>query len=246
MTANATTATTATDARPTTAWDRLLVAAVVVVIVADLTVQVLAQAVIPPLVIATLVSLIGLGLLRWKRRVGIAVLGILALVWLLASVGFSADNLQHPESIITFVHATIEVAGRATIVVAAIAAWRGTAGTWTRRVTFGAVAIVAAAAVVSTATSVAGAGDTPQTDDVTVTIAHAEFPSGMRVAAGDSLYVDNTDLFRHTFTVEGTSIDVELPSKRGARVPIDLPAGTYDVICTVPGHEFMGMTLEVE
>lgn len=238
--------TTATAAPPTNAWERLLVAAVGVVIAADVTVQLLAQAVIPPLAIVTLVALLGLGLLRWKRRVGIAVLGIVALVWGLGSLGFSADHLQHPESGIDFVHATIEVAGRATIVIAAIAAWRNAPGAWTRRVALGAAAVLAAAAVVGTASSIASAGDTPQADDVAATIEHAEFPAQMRVAAGDSLYVHNADLFRHTFTVEGTGIDVELPSRRGARVPIDLPAGLYDVICTVPGHEFMGTTLEVE
>lgn len=241
-----TTATTATAAPSTDSWDRVLVSAVVVVIAADVTVQVLAQALIPPLAIVTLVSLVGLGLYRWKRRVGIAVLGIVALVWGLGSLGFSTAHLQHPESGIDFVHATIEVAGRATIAIAAIAAWRDATGAWARRVRLSTAAVIVAAVVVGTATSVASAGDTQLADDVAVTVEHAEFPHALQVASGDSLYVDNADLFRHTFTVEGTSIDVELPSKRGARVPIDLPAGTYDVICTVPGHEFMGTTLEVE
>lgn len=244
MTASTTTATT--ESPPTTAWDRLLVAAVTVVIAADVTVQVLAQTVIPPLAIVTLVSLIGLGLYRWKRRVGIAVLGLTAMVWGLGSIGISADHLQHPESGIDFVHATIELVGRAAIVIAAIAAWRNATGAWTRRVAIGAGAVLAAAAVVGTATSVASAGDTPQSGDAEATIEHAEFPAEIRVAAGDSLYVDNADLFRHTFTVEDTPIDVEVPSRRGTRVQVDLPAGSYTVLCSVPGHEFMQSTLVVE
>lgn len=238
--------TATTESPPTTAWDRLLVAAVAVVIAADVTVQVLAQTVIPPLAIVTLVSLVGLGLYRWKRRVGIAVLGLTALVWGLGSIGFSADHLQHPESGIDFVHATIEVVGRVAIVIAAIAAWRNATGAWTRRVAIGAGAVLAAAAVVGTATSVASAGDTPQSGDTEATIEHAEFPEEIRVAAGDSLYVENADLFRHTFTVEDTAIDVEVPSRRGARVQVDLPAGSYTVLCSVPGHEFMQSTLVVE
>jgi uncharacterized cupredoxin-like copper-binding protein len=59
------------------------------------------------------------------------------------------------------------------------------------------------------------------------------------------VFVDNRDFFRHTFTVEETSIDVELPARQGARVPVDLPAGTYAVVCPVPGHEFMASTLTV-
>lgn len=239
-------ATETTESPPTTAWDRLLVSAVGVVIAADVTVQVLAQTVIPPLAIVTLVSLIGLGLYRWKRRVGIVVLGLTALVWGLGSIGFSADHLQHPESGIDFVHATIEVVGRTAIVIAAIAAWRNATGAWTRRVAIGAGAVLAAAAVVGTATSVASAGDTPQSGDAEATIEHAEFPEEIRVAAGDSLYVENADLFRHTFTVEDTTIDAEVPSRRGTRVQVDLPAGSYTVLCAVPGHEFMQSTLVVE
>lgn len=237
---------TMTASPPTTAWDRLLVAAALVVIAADLTIQVLAQTVIPPLAIVTLVTLISLGLYRWKRRVGIAVLGIVTLVWMVGSIGFSADHLQHPESGIDFVHATIELLGRTTIVVAAIGAWRGAGATWTRRVATGAVTVLAVAVVGGTIVSVTTGGDAAQADDVTVTVEHAEFPEEVRVAAGESLYVDNADLFRHTFTVEDTAIDVELPSRRGARVPVDLPAGSYSLVCAVPGHEFMQSTLVVE
>lgn len=242
------TATTeiATGAPSTTAWQRLLVAATAVVISADVAIQALAQTIIPPLAIVTLVSLVGLGLLAWKRRVGIAVLGVVALVWGLGSLGFSADHLQHPESGIDFVHASIEVLGRATMIVAAVAAWRNAAPTWTRRVGFGVVALLATAVVVGGSASVARAGDAQQAGDVTATVEHATFPEEVRVAVGDSLYVDNDDLFRHTFTVEGTAIDVELPSKRGARIPIDLEAGSYTVLCVVPGHEFMQGTLVVE
>jgi uncharacterized cupredoxin-like copper-binding protein len=58
--------------------------------------------------------------------------------------------------------------------------------------------------------------------------------------------VDNSHIFRHSFTVEETDIDVELPALQAVRVPIDLAAGTYTVICDVPGHEEMTGVLIVE
>jgi uncharacterized cupredoxin-like copper-binding protein len=36
-----------------------------------------------------------------------------------------------------------------------------------------------------------------------------------------------------------------VPASQGVRVPIDLPTGSYEVICAVPGHEAMSGTLEV-
>ena len=234
---------TASVTRP---WDRLLLAATVAVIAADTTVQVLAGTVIPPLAGVTLVTLLGLALYRWRRRVGIATIGAVALLWGLGSLGFSFAHLQHPESGIDFVHATIEVIGRATIVVAAVAAWRDRPTRRTRPVALGAAGLLAVAVVVGTAASLATGGETALASDTAVTVEHAEFPASIQVASGETLHVDNADLFRHTFTVEGTDIDVELPSARGTRVTIDLPPGTYDVTCEVPGHEFMSATLEVE
>lgn len=240
------TATASTDVDDPRPWDRLLLAATVAVVAADTTVQVLAQTVIPPLAVVTLVTLVGLALYRWKRRVGIATIGIVALLWGLGSMGFSADHLQHPESGIDFVHATVEVVGRATVVIAALAAWRDRSAAWTRRTATVAVGLFVLAVVSGAVVSLTTAGDAAAADDVAVTVEHAEFPSSIEVASGATLYVDNADLFRHTFTVAGTDLDVELPSARGTRVTVDLPPGTYDVLCAVPGHEFMGATLEVE
>ena len=62
---------------------------------------------------------------------------------------------------------------------------------------------------------------------------------------GERLVVDNADPFRHTFTIEGAGVDVEIPAGRTVEVPLDLQPGTYDYICAVPGHEAMTGTLVV-
>jgi hypothetical protein len=55
-----------------------------------------------------------------------------------------------------------------------------------------------------------------------IEVDQATFPGSIEVDGGTVLFVDNRDPVRHTFTVEGTGIDVELPARQAARVPIDL------------------------
>jgi len=89
-------------------------------------------------------------------------------------------------------------------------------------------------------------GDEFGTGDVRVPVADAAFPAGIEAATGDALFIDNQDLFRHTFTVTGTDVDVELPAAVGVRVPLDLEPGVYEVACQVPGHDFMTTTLDLQ
>lgn len=226
-------------------WDRILVASVSVVIAADIGVQVLARTVIPPLAMVTTLGIVGLVLFRFKRRAGIVFLGALALLWSLGSPQFSLPHLSHPESGIDFVHAAIEVFGRVAIVVAAVGAWRGASPTVGRRFAAGAVAALGLAAAFALVAMLAGDGGQPQPGDVVAIVEHAEFPQETAVDDGGTLFVKNADLFRHTYTIDGTALDVDLPAKAGVRIPIDLPAGSYTVICAVPGHEFMEATLTV-
>lgn len=244
------TATTASASAPgvvtrTGPWDRLLVGAAVTVILADVAVQVLARTVIPPLAIVTLLGLVGLALLTIKRRAGIAVIGGIALLWVVGSIGFSVEHLQHPESAIDFIHALIEMTGRIAIVIAAVGAWRGgQRADGARRVAVAAGAILLAGVLVGAVSTFTRSGDQAQAGDIAATVEHAEFPE-LAAPSGSALFIENADLFRHTFSVEGTGIDVELPARGGVRVPIDLAAGTYRVFCAVPGHEFMEATLTV-
>ena len=68
----------------------------------------------------------------------------------------------------------------------------------------------------------------------------------IRDSAGTvGVWVDNRDGIHHTFTIEGLDVDLEIPALKAKRVDFEAPAGTYDVICTVPGHESMTATLSV-
>src|SRR5687768_9513922 len=69
-------------------------------------------------------------------------------------------------------------------------------------------------------------------------------PSDIEVAAGSEIEVKNGNANTpHTFTVEGTHVDVELSPMDSEDVTIDLDPGSYDVICRFHGQ--MTATLTV-
>ena len=69
-------------------------------------------------------------------------------------------------------------------------------------------------------------------------------PSAIEVAAGSEIEVKNGNANTpHTFTVEGTDIDLELSPMDSGDVTIDLDPGDYDVICRFHGQ--MTATLTV-
>jgi len=69
-------------------------------------------------------------------------------------------------------------------------------------------------------------------------------PSDIEVAAGSEIEVKNGNANTpHTFTVEGTDIDLELSPMDSEDVTIDVDPGSYDVICRFHGQ--MTATLTV-
>jgi plastocyanin len=114
-----------------------------------------------------------------------------------------------------------------------------------RRFGVAAVGLAAATVAVAAVAMATSSGEDAEADDVPVVLEEAAFPERIAVASGSTLFLDNRDLFRHTFTVEGTDLDVELPAAQGVRIPIDLGPGSYEVTCAVPGHDFMRASLEV-
>src|SRR5688500_18320258 len=69
-------------------------------------------------------------------------------------------------------------------------------------------------------------------------------PSDIKVAAGSEIEVKNGNANTpHTFTVEGSDIDLELSPMDSEDLTIDLDPGSYDVICRFHGQ--MTATLTV-
>jgi hypothetical protein len=233
-------------AERTSNWDRLLMVSAAVVAVADLVYMALVAEVIPPMATGVVLTVVGLGLMRVRRKAGIIMLALPAVLLLVGSVPFVVDHIGHPESGFDWMHIMIGVFGRLFVLGVAVKTWRSgndAAARTTGVAALGVLGALASVALVATATT---SGDERRDGDIEVSIDSTAFPEQIVAGSGDVLFVDNSHIFRHSFTVEGTGIDVELPALQAVRVPIDLPAGTYPVICNVPGHEEMTSVLIVE
>jgi plastocyanin len=242
--------TTTTQTRPDSAsgrsWIVVLAWLSIVAAVVDVGLPALSGVVIPPLAIGAVLTVIGLALLRRSWKVGVGVLGVVNLLLLLSSAPFAAPGLAHPESPLTFVHAVVGLGGRLLAVVAAVGAWRHASPAAARRLGMTAVGLLGLTVVTAGVATLVTTGATEQPGDVVVTVRDIAFPEEVRVASGGTVLVDNTDLLRHTFTVEGTAVSEELPERARVRVRIDLAEGTYRLLCAVPGHEDMTATMVVE
>lgn len=227
-------------------WDRLVVTVAAVVVIADIVLFVLTAEVIPPLAIGAVLTAIGIAIWQVRRRTGLAILGLSSVLLLAGSAPFAVDRLGHPESGVDWAHSVIAMAGRLLVIALVVVAWRARSDTSARLVGAIALGLLGVMATVALVATAATSGDERQAGDVELVIDATAFPDRIVVDSGDVLYADNTHIFRHTFTVEGTDIDVELPALQAVRIPIDLPAGTYDVVCDVPGHDSMTTVLVVE
>jgi plastocyanin len=227
-------------------WTRLCAGSAAVVALIDTIFLVLVGEVIPPFAVSILLIVAGVGLLPRRRKAGIIVLIAAAVMMLAGGAWAGYDHFFHPESGLDFIHGVTGLPGRLLMVIGGVAALRGAAPGAARRISTAAFGLLAAAVVVAGLATWTSTGDTVVPGDVAVPVEHATFPEQTRVAAGQTLYVDNLDLFRHTYTVVGTTIDEELTGRQGTRIAVDLAPGTYDVICAVPGHDFMASRLIVE
>lgn len=108
--------------------------------------------------------------------------------------------------------------GRSLLVVAAVAA----------ALAFG------AAVVVSRDTAPASAGP-----DVLLGASDLAFSTqALTVKAGQvTLALANTDAVPHTFTVRELDLDISAGGGEAARATFTAVPGTYDYICTIPGHD---------
>jgi hypothetical protein len=233
-----------TDRR--SSWDRLLMLSAAVVAVVDLVYMALVAEIIPPMATGVVLTVVGIALVRVRRRAGIVVLALTAVVLLVGSVPFVVDHIGHPESGVDWMHIVIGAFGRLFVVCVAVTAWRSGSDAGARMTGVLALGVVGALASVALVATAATSGAERRDGDITVSIDSTAFPEQIVAGSGDVLFIDNSHIFRHSFTVEDTDIDVELPALQAVRVPIDLVAGTYTVICDVPGHEEMTGVLIVE
>ena len=95
-------------------------------------------------------------------------------------------------------------------------------------------------------------GTVPPPPGTTLTVEESEFkivPQDLAARAGRLTFqIKNVGTVEHNFVVEGTAVKLEsIQPGETQTAAVDLAAGTYRMVCTIPGHEEAGMvgTLEV-
>ena len=95
-------------------------------------------------------------------------------------------------------------------------------------------------------------GTVPPPPGTTLTVEESEFrivPQDLAARPGRLTFqIRNVGTVEHNFVVEGTAVKVEsIQPGETQTATVDLAAGTYRMVCTIPGHEEAGMvgTLKV-
>lgn len=236
-----------TPAAPTSAWMRLARGAAVVMVVWSVTLQVTVGTIIPPVAVIGLVFLAFVPFLTGeRRRVGLA-LALFTTAAYLGNLPGILDELGHPESAPAFILTLLSTVGAVLALIGGLGAFFGRPSGPVRTLVLGAAGVFVAGTVMSVAMASATDADAALDADVAVTAAALEWqPLDIRLDSGATgVWVENQDGVRHTFTVKELGVDLEIPALTSRRIDIDAAPGTYQVICTVPGHEAMTGTLTV-
>lgn len=102
------------------------------------------------------------------------------------------------------------------------------------------VATVVVAASVLDRSSPAAAEVVLTTDDFTYSPQHIEVS-----AVAVELTMANVDAVTHTFTIPALGVDLVVGGGEARSLTFDVREGTYEFICTVPGHDTPGMRGEL-
>ncbi|HEX2192708.1 MAG TPA: cupredoxin domain-containing protein [Acidimicrobiales bacterium] len=236
---------------PGAAWRTLLRFALILLIAVGVLVHLFVQVPIPPIIVLVVLFVVALFLLGRQgraRTVGVVLGGISALLFTLGNLPFLVEDLAHPDSVLAFVASGAGVVGTVIGFVAMLGALlRLKGGAVKPLLGLGVLAVLIVMAV-GLASRLGVDSDEAEAGDVTLVAEDADyFPEGadperdedvqISVDRGGALFVDNKDLYRHTFTVEALGLDEEVPAGVDKRIVIDAAPGQYEFICDVEGHE---------
>ncbi len=232
-----------------TPWLRTLAATQLVLALTLVAIVAVNGVFIPPLVVFAILAAAMCGvLLRWGTRRWVYVLAaVFSGVFLASSVPFFVEDLAHPETFFSFFLACLAGIAAAVSIVGGLMAATVRAPRAPRAVAGAGAALAAVALAVSLVATLNVEADARAAGDIIVVAEDYEFaPGALSLPAGRvGIYIENEDLVRHTFVVEGTDAKQELPGSTGRRLELDLPPGEYRFYCDVPGHENMDGRLTV-
>lgn len=202
--------------------------------------------VIPPLIVFGVVfAALAFATVRTERRWPQIVTMVAGVLFIAGNLPFIIEDLSHPESAAGFVPTWLLFIATLYVLVAAVMVFRRSEAP-VRAPALGAIALVAIGVAGSAVASATVSDDALEQGDVVVVAEDVEYPDEVRVAEGSALFIENRDIFRHTFVVDDQNVKQELPGSTDRRVELTLDRGTYMFRCDVPGHEDMEGTLIVE
>lgn len=237
-----------TDARGLSGWVRVSRYAALTVVVWSIVLQLLAGELIPAVAAIGIVFAAFVPFLKGERRKLAAAVGGLASIALLGNLPGTIDELAHPDSAPAFILTLLVSLAAVTAIVSGVAALRHSSEEAIRGTVITMSGLFAAGVIVAFVAAAGVDSALPIDGDVEVVASGVEFDeSELVVSAGATgFWVDNRDGIRHTFTIDGTDLEIDVPALSAQRAEFDLESGRYTVICAVPGHENMKIDLTVE
>ena len=195
-------------------------------------------------------AVVGFALGRWSGKLHIlsAIAGILLIVFTMPPAA-----LFNLTSTVEFLFTAILFFGGIVVVVSSVMAFLGrkaetppVVAPALQYAVLAAIVVPAIAAVIGLIGWIAGGSDISDADKagaVAVSIKEFDFKPD-EVAASGKLIVSNDDFFHHRFTVEELDIDLDINPGRSVLVDVSNEApGTYDITCSIEGHEAMDSKL---
>ena len=204
--------------------------------------------IIPPVVIFATVFIIWWGVIRWRpNRITFSILIGLGLAAIGGNLPFLLSDLGHPESAFGFITGMMPLAASLLAIAVGLAGWGRLSDNAASKIWVGAAVLFLLAATFSVVQALGLEDEAAAAGDITLTAESADWePATLTAAAGTvAIHVQNQDPIRHTFAIEALDVEVEVPAATDRRVEFTAAAGTYEFICTVPGHEAMIGTIVV-
>ena len=229
-------------------WARTARWAGIAIVIWAIVTHVIARVPIPPVIVIGLVFGAFVPFLDAQRRKLGLVFGILGGLALLLNLPSIISELARPESAPAFIlnlYATLAVI---LVLISGLGVFFGYSADSARTLALGSAVVFVVGTAFSVVVALNTPSDTAAAGDMEVTAEKVEYaPDGLTATAGTvGVWVDNRDGIHHTFTIEELDVDLEIPALKAKRVEFQAPAGTYEVVCTVPGHESMTATITIE
>jgi hypothetical protein len=203
----------------------------------------------PTITTLALLYAISLRFVAAARRGILIAFTVFASLTMVPNIVFGSPDFAHPESAGSFVPQLFVTLAIALAIVGGTGELRGWSSPIARSTFNRAVVVFAVGLGVSLVLSATAPSDGRLPDDVTVSAKGFAWAPGVvtyDASTSSGLWIDNRDLAQHELAVPDLGIDVPLPALKSRRIDLgDVQAGTYQIICTIPGHESMTATLEI-